>query len=1068
MATDYDQLKWENIRRYGEDIGRIGPMLLAHRYDDRTHFIFELLQNAEDALRRRSEPAKSKSVRFQLTPTGLLFTHFGHPFTDRDVRGICGIAESNKQDDLSAIGRFGIGFKAVYAFTDSPEIHSGDEHFAIDSFVWPRRIDSMAVGEGGTLFRFPFRTDDRTAHSEIASSLSQLNLRTLLFLREIEEIEWQIEDGHSGTYLRETREINSAVREVTLLGQPFGQKDIQEEHWLVFHRPVVSPTNQPAGEVEAAFQLSHTSPRRIERVENATLSVFFPTIVSVHFGVVLQGPYRTTPSRDNIPRNDPWNQHLIAETASLLPFALHRLKEMELLDASTLQALPIHTMRFAEKELFRPLYEATAQALKNEDLLPCHGGGHVPGSKTKIGRTKEVRELFSPVQLGALFGNAEPLFWVTEEVTRDKTPELRQYLMAELGIGESEPDTIASKVTEAFLVAQDDAWMSSFYAFLRDKEQLWRSGGLREKPIIRLEDGRHVRPFVGNQPQAFLPGSYTSGFHVVRAAICEKVEALDFLKKLGLSEPDPVDDVTVNLLPKYRQPNFSHSETEYAADFQCILTAFKADSKTQREKLLAALRQTPFVAVVDAGTGARSLVKPTLAYQSTERLKALFAGISGILMVDSTFGGLKGEAARDLLEASGCAEYLASEVAKTEFSGQELREMRQKAGCENNSGGNQVEDQTLRGLQAVLDYIPSLPLDQANDRARLLWEAICDVEDRRGTGIFTGTYRWFYFQSRSCQFDAAFLRKLNTTAWVPGRNGVLELPRFVVFEDLSSIWRDNAFLRSKVIFKPRLEAELAAQAGIEPGVLDLLKKLGVTSEADLKKRLGIPEELSKTTKVEIKEMTAKNAIAGLLGDSPEPTSPAGGGDSEIAPGAVTRKGGGNGVGGSSGGGAGKHPSGDGPAKLQFHTYVSVSTEPHTDDEEKLPDHERIELEKAAIAFIRQKEPGLRATPTNNPGFDLFEGESLEAPSRFVEVKSKKGAWAGSVALTDEQFRKAACEGDRYWLYVVEFAGDPEKTLVNRIQNPAGKARYFTFDSGWQKVAKMCLPVDRKNINPLGE
>lgn len=53
MATDYATIRTENKRRYGTDIWRIGPMLLADRYDDRTHFIFELLQNAEDALARR-------------------------------------------------------------------------------------------------------------------------------------------------------------------------------------------------------------------------------------------------------------------------------------------------------------------------------------------------------------------------------------------------------------------------------------------------------------------------------------------------------------------------------------------------------------------------------------------------------------------------------------------------------------------------------------------------------------------------------------------------------------------------------------------------------------------------------------------------------------------------------------------------------------------------------------------------------------------------------------------------------------------------------------------------------
>jgi len=40
MAVDYVSIRTENQRRYGTDIGRIGPMLLANRYDDRTHFIY--------------------------------------------------------------------------------------------------------------------------------------------------------------------------------------------------------------------------------------------------------------------------------------------------------------------------------------------------------------------------------------------------------------------------------------------------------------------------------------------------------------------------------------------------------------------------------------------------------------------------------------------------------------------------------------------------------------------------------------------------------------------------------------------------------------------------------------------------------------------------------------------------------------------------------------------------------------------------------------------------------------------------------------------------------------------
>ncbi len=67
MSCNYDSIRADNKKRYGTDIGRFGPMLLADRYDNRTHFIYELLQNAEDALARRKSWNGSRSVKFELS-----------------------------------------------------------------------------------------------------------------------------------------------------------------------------------------------------------------------------------------------------------------------------------------------------------------------------------------------------------------------------------------------------------------------------------------------------------------------------------------------------------------------------------------------------------------------------------------------------------------------------------------------------------------------------------------------------------------------------------------------------------------------------------------------------------------------------------------------------------------------------------------------------------------------------------------------------------------------------------------------------------------------------------------
>src|SRR4051812_21946442 len=158
---NYAKISDENYTRYGTDIARIGPMLLADRYDDRTHFIFELLQNAEDALGRRGTWNGPRRVAFHLDAESLVLSHFGRPFDEADVRGICGIAESTK--DQSAIGRFGIGFKSVYTFTDRPEIHSGGEDFAVENYVQPRRADRRERKPDETLIVLPFRSEDKTA-----------------------------------------------------------------------------------------------------------------------------------------------------------------------------------------------------------------------------------------------------------------------------------------------------------------------------------------------------------------------------------------------------------------------------------------------------------------------------------------------------------------------------------------------------------------------------------------------------------------------------------------------------------------------------------------------------------------------------------------------------------------------------------------------------------------------------------------------------------------------------------------------------------------------------------------
>ena len=57
----------------------------------------------------------------------------GDFFNERDVRGVCGVGEGTKAEDLTQIGKFGIGFKSVYAYTFNPEFTQATKVFELST-----------------------------------------------------------------------------------------------------------------------------------------------------------------------------------------------------------------------------------------------------------------------------------------------------------------------------------------------------------------------------------------------------------------------------------------------------------------------------------------------------------------------------------------------------------------------------------------------------------------------------------------------------------------------------------------------------------------------------------------------------------------------------------------------------------------------------------------------------------------------------------------------------------------------------------------------------------------------
>ena len=1056
MPIDYDAIRTENERKYGTDIKRIGGMLLADRYDDLTHFIFEVLQNAEDALAKRGASWNgSRTVKFSLSSDALTISHFGKPFDEADIRGVCGIGESTK--DLTDIGRFGIGFKSVYAFTDAPEVHSAGEHFAIHNYVHPQQVAARNSTPEETVIYIPFKEDEPDAKDKILASLRNLNTQTLLFLRQIDQIQWSDDDGDSGLYKRSNREtINSITSKVKLIGQ-----DDSEEEYIVFSREVFNNEGVGVGHVEIAFNLAnedgYNAEQSVQPVKNSPLVVFFPTVLITGMGFIMQGPYRTTPSRDNVPEYDDWNRYLVRETAILLTKALGELRELGMLSISVLECLPLEV----PENRYRPLFNQVRDTLASQKLLPAHGGGYISGKNAKLARSRELCNLVSPAQLTRLFTARESLHWLSDEITANRTRQLHKYLTDMLGVGEIAPLGLIQKLTKAFLEEQTDQWTERLYEFLNGRQGI-NKFSMRNVPLVRLDDGAHTVALIDGQPQAYLPTENETDFPTVHNNVCQSDEAIEFLKFMGIREPDLVDDIIENVLPRYISTHVRVSNSKYQSDIKRILDAYKTDSREQRDRLLSELRKARFLAATDSN-GATQFVQPTQAYQATDALKNLFAEVPGVLFVDNSRDYLRGERIRDLLRAVGTPEYLVRVKTDPSLSSEEKRELRLECGSADITREVGTEDYTLMGLDALLAALLTLSADDVSARAKMLWDALRNFEQRnRGNWAFRGTYRWFYYSNRQAQFPAHFVRTLNSRAWVPDKDGSLHPPGDVIFDDTG--WSENPILESGIKFMPGGVKELARQFGMEPEAISLLKQHGITSAEQVRERLGInvdaPSADSSNAVLSSHEADSAHgdaadnkSVNGVETFAPNQTSDT----------AVPRENRHRPIRDSQAKSEYRPASTPGPqnntnVRENFVSYVAVNQSQDDEEANGLSHQERLSLESQAIGFILSEEPNLRKTPPNNPGFDLFELDAQNVPMRWVEVKSMKGAFDNRpVTLTSTQFEFAQEKQNAYWLYVVENAGNPDLARIIRIRNPAGKARNFTFDKGWREAAEESQP-----------
>ena len=413
-------------------------------------------------------------------------------------------------------------------------------------------------------------------------------------------------------------------------------------------------------------------------------------------------------------------------------------------------------------------------------------------------------------------------------------------------------------------------------------------------------------------------------------------------------------------------------------------------------------------------------------------------------------------------------------------------EIRKQKGA-TNSSREQLSDFDVAGLQRAALVIAALPQGQAEARCIALWGVLLDTLREARDTFFRGTYHWEYFHSAWDEtFPAQFVRNLRSVRWIVTAKRSMAAAQEMCFSEAAESIRAmaNPILQELLGFRPEAILQLAEETGVELEAIELLKKHGLTGDTlrDVLRKVGLEQQKVTTPEPQVAEpphppappqptpqggggagkevgVEVAGAVASILGtDHPSPTPPV----VSAGPDEYPRGGHGPSLGLPTGTKHGdSHPGvpGNTTQQSRFFSYVYVSPNGEGESGQSIDPEEHFRREKVGrdgVDYVKEQEArvGIEVVEMSqtHEGYDIELRNSSGEVERYIEVKATGKSWGDrGVTLSEPQLRDARRFKEKYWLYVVENAGQPDCKLF-RIQDPASKIDNYVFDGGWKVAA----------------
>ena len=625
------------------------------KYSESAHFLYELFQNADDAGATKAELILEKdklifkhngNVRFSVSDPNIsaeearLKGEYGH------INSITAIGFSTKNKNTgegNKIGKFGVGFKAIFQYTDSPYIYDYNIDFRLDKVIVPTLLTDKKYSEKGkTVFVLPFNSSKVSAeksYKDIFSKIKSLEHPTL-FLNNLKRISWKV-SNENGVFECKTSEsylfddIRSEKIAVT-------DGDKKASLWLFTRTITITDDgNKSTHNISVGLFLDKG---KINTRVRPKIHCFFKTNDSLNTCFIVHAPFALANNREQLKKDNKTNFSLIQSLCTLMSDALVCLREITnktgvvLLNDNIIDIISVKestdsnhwSYPYSENclDCSDVIKYSFINKIKSTALLLCREGIYVK-CEYALWAPNDLPNLLSPKQLNYLIGYKD-YYSYDKEVFEDKDetesfweryseddPRFKFHFVLTSRNTKDEriiTDILSSpfqiynyeefggNITNEFMKAQSDRWLESFYQFViknrlteiyQQNIRQMSSGVMRGRPIIKLDDGNFTAPFSNGNLNVFYKSSGVSyeANYVNEDLLKNSPSFSSLLKSLNVSIPNRLDYILTKLLPRYKwlsygKPGQLSQSPDLIQDFEDIYLCWNNSSKDETNKLL--------------------------------------------------------------------------------------------------------------------------------------------------------------------------------------------------------------------------------------------------------------------------------------------------------------------------------------------------------------------------------------------------------------------------------------------------------------------------------------------------